>query len=76
MVVDTLKKRYGNSITMLRLLRDGVFSIVDAHKKSWRTAKRAVRSTNVACDNVDKWGQRKPQPMRLLVAIIEPSMSA
>ena len=29
MVVDALTKRHGNSVTMLRLLRDGVLSIVD-----------------------------------------------
>ena len=29
MVVDASRKRHGNSITMLRLLRDGVLSIVD-----------------------------------------------
>ena len=29
MVVDALTKRHGNSVRMLRLLRDGVLSIVD-----------------------------------------------
>ena len=29
MVVDALTKRHGNSVTMLRLMRDGVLSIVD-----------------------------------------------
>ena len=58
--------------------------------KSWRTAKRTVRSTNVTCDPIDKWSQRKPwngtdemqwgaltrsEPMRPLVAILEPSWS-
>ena len=39
MVVDALTKRHGNSVTMLRLLRDGVLSIVDEDRK---LAKREV----------------------------------
>ena len=33
MVVDALTKRHGNSVTMLRLLRDGVLSIVDEDRE-------------------------------------------
>ena len=33
MVVDALTKWHGNSVTMLRLLRDGVLSIVDDHRE-------------------------------------------
>ena len=49
MVVDALTKRHGNSVTMLRLLRDGVLSIVDedrelAMRKVYReTHKRNLR---------------------------------
>ena len=49
MVVDTLTKRHGNSVTMLRLLRDGALSIVDedrdqAMRKVYReTHKRNLR---------------------------------
>ena len=49
MVVDALTKRHVNSITMLRLLRDGVLSIVDedqelAMRKTYRgTHKRNLR---------------------------------
>ena len=48
-VVDALTKRHGNSLTMLRLLRDGVLSIVDedrepAMRKVYReTHKRNLR---------------------------------
>ena len=47
MVVDALTKRHGNSVTMLRLLRDGVLSIVDEDRemrKVYReTHKRNLR---------------------------------
>ena len=49
MVLDALTKRRGNTITMLRLLRDGVLSIVDedrelATRKVYReTHKRNLR---------------------------------
>ena len=49
MVVDALTKRHGNSVSMLRLLRDGVLSIVDedqelAMRKVYReTHKRNLR---------------------------------
>ena len=49
MVVDAVTKRHGNSVTMLRLLRDGVLSIVDedrelATRKVYReTDKRNLR---------------------------------
>ena len=49
MVVDALTKRHGNSVTMLRLLQDGVLSIVDedrelAMRKVYReTHKRNLR---------------------------------
>ena len=49
MVVDALTKRHGNSVTMLRLLLDGVLSIVDedrglAMRKVYReTHKRNLR---------------------------------
>ena len=33
MVVDAMTKRHGNSITLLRLLRDGVLSIVDEDRE-------------------------------------------
>ena len=33
MVVDALTKRHGNSVAMLRLLRDGVLSIVDEDRE-------------------------------------------
>ena len=33
LVVDALTKRRGNSVTMLRLLRDGVLSIVDEDRE-------------------------------------------
>ena len=33
MVVDALTRRHGNSVTMLRLLRDGVLSIVDEDRE-------------------------------------------
>ena len=49
MVVDALTKRHGNSVTMVRLFRDGVLSIVDedhelAMRKMYReTHKRSFR---------------------------------
>ena len=33
MVVDAMTKRHGNSVSMLRLLRDGVLSIVDEDRE-------------------------------------------
>ena len=47
-MVDALTKRHGNSVTMVRLLRDGVLSIVDedqelAMRKVYRTHKRNLR---------------------------------
>ena len=33
MVVDALMKRHGNSVTMLRLMRDGVLSVVDEDRE-------------------------------------------
>ena len=59
MVVDALTKRHGNSVTMLRLLRDGVLSIVDedrelAMRKKYReTHKRNLRP------HQNKWSKRK-----------------
>ena len=44
MVVDALKKRHGNSVTMLRLLRDGVLSTVDEDREL--AMRRVYRETH------------------------------
>ena len=44
MVVDALTKRHGNSVTMLRLLRDGVLSIVDEDREL--AMRRVYRETH------------------------------
>ena len=48
MVVDALTKRHGNSVTMLRLLRDGVLSIVDEDRElAVRKAHRETHKRNL-----------------------------
>ena len=47
MVVDALTKRHGNSVTMLRLMRDGVLSIVDED--------RELELRKMCCSAVDVW---------------------
>ena len=74
MVVDSFTKRHGNSVTMLRLMRDGDLSIVDEDREL------------AICDHINKWSKRKlvitidemqwvvltqSRPMRSLVAILE-----
>ena len=55
MVVDALTKRRGNSITMLRQLRDGALSIVDedqelAMRKTFRETHKGKRDPVSAAD--------------------------
>ena len=83
MVVDALTKRHGNSGTMLRLLRDGVLSIVDedrelAMRKVYReTHKRNLRPRQqVEQAQMGEYDQRiaaltRSRPMRPVVAIID-----
>ena len=48
MVVDALTKRHGNSVTMLRLLRDGVLSIVDEDRElATRNVYRETHKRNL-----------------------------
>ena len=48
MVVDALTKRHGNSVTMLRLLRDGVLSIVDEDRElAMRNVYRETHKRNL-----------------------------
>ena len=89
MVVDVLTKRHGNSVTMLRLLRDGILSIVDEDREL-AMRKVYVKRTNVTCDHINKKSKRKREnmtdemqwvvltrsrPMRPVVAILDKSVS-
>ena len=71
----------------MRLLRDGVLSIVDDDRELACTVKR----TNVICDHINKWSKRKlgnmtdemqwvvltrSRPMRSVVAILDYSFSS
>ena len=48
MVVDALPRRHGNSVTMLRLLRDGVLSIVDEDRElAMRKVYRETHKRNL-----------------------------
>ena len=48
MVVDALTKRHGNSVTMVRLLPDGVLSIVDEdHEPAMRKVYRETHKRNL-----------------------------
>ena len=48
MVVDALTKRHGNSVTMLRLLRDGVLSIADQDRElATRKVHRETHKRNL-----------------------------
>ena len=48
MVVDALTKRHGNSVTMLRLMRDGVLSIVEEDRKlAMRKVYRETQERNL-----------------------------
>ena len=48
MVVDTLTKRHGNSVTMLQLLRDGVLSVVDEDQElAMRKVDRETHKRNL-----------------------------
>ena len=48
MVVDALTKNHGNSVTMLRLLRDGVLSIVDEDRElAMRKVYRETHKRNL-----------------------------
>ena len=86
MVVDALTKRHGNSVAMLRLLRDGVLSIVDedrelAMRKVYReTHKRNLRphqqveqaQTGEQMTDEMQWVVlTRSRPMRSLVAILD-----
>ena len=69
MVVDALTKRHGNSVTMLRLLRDVVLSIVDedrelamrkvyreTHKRILRPHQQVEQARTGECDRRDALG--------------------
>ena len=48
MVVDALTKRHGNSVTMLRLLLDGILSIVDEDRElAMRKVYRETHKRNL-----------------------------
>ena len=64
MLVDTLKMRHGHSVTMLRLLRDAVLSIVDEdrelairktyrqkHKRNPREQRQVEQAHSAEWDN-------------------------
>ena len=61
LVANALTKRHGNSITMLRLLRDGVFSIVDEDQELAMRKTYRQKHKNVICDHIDKWSKRKSE---------------
>ena len=58
MVVDTLTKRHGNRVTMVRPLRDGVLSIVDEDHEL-ATGKYTVKRTNEIHGHIYKLSIRK-----------------
>ena len=56
MVVDALTKRHGDSITMLRFLRDGVF-VNRGRRSRVGNEKCTVKRTNVSCGHINKWSK-------------------
>ena len=46
---------------MLQLLRDRSTLQLLTRIKSWRTAKRTVRSTNAICDHIGMWSKGNPR---------------
>ena len=76
MVVDALTKRHGNSVTMLRLLRDGVLSIVDENRElAMRKVYRETHKRNLRPHQQleQARGLFSHDQGRLLVAILEQS---
>ena len=58
MVVDALTKRHGNKVTMVRLLPDGVLSIVDEDHEL-ATRKKTGKRTNEIHSHINKLSIRK-----------------
>ena len=85
MVVDALTKRHGNSVTMLRLLRDGVLSIVDedrelamrkgyleTHKRNLRPHQQVEQAQTGEYDDEIQWVVlTRSRPMKPVVAILD-----
>ena len=85
MVVDASMKRHGNTVTMLRLLRDGVLSIVDedrelamrkvyreTHKRNLRPHQRVEQAqTGNMTDEMSWVVLARSRPMRPAVAILD-----
>ena len=53
-----MTKRHWNSVTTLRLLRDGAVSIVDEDREL-AMKKCTVKRTNLICDHINEWIKRK-----------------
>ena len=88
MFFDTSTKRHGNSITMLRLLRDGILSIVDQdqelamrkmfsdkHKRNLRPHRQVEQAQTMEWDRRNAVGcfLHDQKQMRSLVAVLEQS---